>query len=85
MGLEAEMVFGRPSFLVVGVQLWTMMFVTEGMEVSLGGLTLAGNGAQPEVSLCASMFCLFQLDPIVEHEKISPNGGGGGFLGDIVL
>lgn len=85
MGMEAEMVFGRPSYLLVGVQLWTTVFVTEGMEVCLGGPAPAGNRAQPEVSLRASMFCLFQLDPIVEHEKTSPAWGEGGILGDIVL
>lgn len=40
-----------PVSSVVGVQLWTTMFVTEGMEVCLGGPTLAGSGGQSEVSL----------------------------------
>lgn len=84
MGLKAEMVSGRPIFLCVGVQLRTTVFVTEGMEVSLDGRTLAGNGAQPEVSLCTSTFGLFQLDPIVQHEKTSRIGGVGN-LRDIVL
>lgn len=65
---------------VVVVQLWTTKFATEGMEVSLGGLTLAGNGAQPEVSFCASTyfvcFNLIQLFSMRKHPYWGVGEGG---------
>lgn len=57
------------------------MFVTEGREVSLGGLTLAGNGALSQKSHCAPphavCFNLIQLFSMRKHPVGCVGGGGG--------
>lgn len=80
MGLKAEMMSGRPSFLCgrCSVMDHCVCYRRQGSEPRWPDSGRKWS-SQPEVSLCTSTCCLFQLDPIVQHEKTSRRvcwGGG---------